>query len=59
MVLRSTSKQENTMENKKPTKQALIREIMATPTKTGGEFDVRSLERTNVGNLQLILALLK
>ena len=47
------------MENKKPTKKALIQEIMATPTKTGGEFDVNSLERTNVANLQLILSLLK
>ena len=58
MVLRSTSKQENTMENKKPTKNVLIAEIMATPTPTGGEFDVRSLERTNVSNLQLILDIL-
>tara|TARA_B110000908_G_scaffold41174_1_gene50016 strand:+ start:322 stop:480 length:159 start_codon:yes stop_codon:yes gene_type:complete len=46
------------MENKKPTKNVLIAEIMATPTPTGGEFDVRSLERTNVFNLQLILDIL-
>lgn len=46
------------MENKKPTKKALIAEIMATPTPTGGEFNVASLERTNVGNLQLVLDIL-
>ena len=39
----------------KISKKVLIAEIMATPTPTGGEFDVRSLERTNVMNLQLIL----
>jgi hypothetical protein len=46
------------MENKKATKKALIAEIMATPTPTGGEFDVASLERTNVLNLQLVLDIL-
>jgi hypothetical protein len=46
------------MKIKKPTKKALIAEIMATPTKTGGEFDVASLERTNVLNLQLVLDIL-
>ena len=46
------------MNIKKPTKKALIAEIMATPTSTGGEFDVASLERTNVLNLQLILDIL-
>ena len=43
---------------KAPSKKVLIAEIMATPTKTGGEFDVRSLERTNILNLQLILDIL-
>jgi len=41
---------------KAPSKKVLIAEIMATPTKTGGEFNVASLERTNIMNLQLILA---
>ena len=47
------------MEKKKITKKSLIAEIMETPTKTGGEFDVASLERTNIKNLQLILDILK
>jgi tyrosine-protein phosphatase YwqE len=42
----------------KISKKELIREIIATPTKTGGEFDVRSLERENIKNLQLILNIL-
>jgi hypothetical protein len=47
------------MEKAKATsKKVLIAEIMATPTPTGGEFNVRSLERTNVMNLQLILDIL-
>ena len=46
------------MENKKPNKKTLIAEIMATPTPTGGEFNVASLKRTNILNLQLILDIL-
>tara|TARA_R100001463_G_scaffold96868_1_gene151321 strand:+ start:438 stop:614 length:177 start_codon:yes stop_codon:yes gene_type:complete len=39
---------------KRPSKKALIREIMELPTKTGGEFDHVSLERTNIANLMLL-----
>jgi len=39
---------------KRPNKKTIIREIMETPTPTGGEFDINSLERTNIANLILI-----
>lgn len=39
---------------KRPSKKTIIREIMETPTPTGGEFDINSLERTNITNLILI-----
>ena len=43
---------------KRPNKKTIIREIMETPTPTGGEFDINSLERTNITNLILIRDLL-
>ena len=43
---------------KRPSKKTIIREIMETPTPTGGEFDMSSLERTNITNLILIRDLL-
>ena len=39
---------------KRPSKKLIIRQIMETPTPTGGEFDLPSLERTNITNLILI-----
>lgn len=39
---------------KRLSKKLIIREIMEMPTPTGGEFDLVSLERTNVTNLVLI-----
>ena len=39
---------------KRLSKKLIIREIMETPTATGGEFDMVSLERTNITNLILI-----
>lgn len=43
---------------KRPSKKLIIRQIMETPTPTGGEFDLVSLERTNITNLVLIRDLL-
>jgi len=43
---------------KRPSKKTIIREIMEIPTPTGGDFDMVSLERTNVLNLVLIRDLL-
>mgnify|MGYP003648710305 CR=1 len=40
---------------KNPSKKQLIREIIEMPTRSGGEYDHVSLERTNVKNLLLIL----
>lgn len=39
---------------KRLSKKVVIKMIMETPTVTGGEFDVVSLERTNIQNLLLI-----
>jgi hypothetical protein len=39
---------------KRPSKKILIREIIETPTNTGGEFDHVSLERMNIFNLILL-----
>ena len=43
---------------KRTSKKLIIRQIMETPTPTGGEFDLVSLERTNITNLVLIRDLL-
>tara|TARA_Y100000389_G_C16955378_1_gene268480 strand:+ start:321 stop:497 length:177 start_codon:yes stop_codon:yes gene_type:complete len=43
---------------KRPSKKELIREIIEIPTKTGGEFDHVSLERTNIADLQLLREIL-
>ena len=39
---------------KRLSKKVVIKMIMETPTSTGGEFDMVSLERTNIQNLLLI-----
>jgi len=46
---------------KAPSKKELIREIMEIDSSLlqGGEFDMVSLERTNIQNLDLILRMLK
>ena len=62
----TTPLQENLMlkaivKAKAPSKKELIREIMEIDSSLlqGGEFDMVSLERTNIQNLELILRMLK
>jgi len=62
----TTPLQENLMlkaivKAKAPSKKELIREIMEIDSSLlqGGEFDMVSLERTNIQNLDLILRMLK
>jgi hypothetical protein len=46
---------------KAKSKKELIREIMEidSPLLKGGEFNMNSLERTNIQNLELILTMLR
>ena len=49
------------MEKQKISKKELIREIMEidSPLLGGGDFNMESLSRTNIQNLELILRMLK